>query len=223
MSQTSTPPTQPRTPVAEAVKRASEKAEMYRSIADGELATAWSLRDYFGSLNTVMRLQPKVRQKVERAAKKTPGGEQMLALFDRMRIPTGWLVVGFLLAVAVLIVRPIVLDATGSGADALIQAHGVWQAGKGKYDGRTFEITSEIIAFGTGEKNAGRSTHKIEKVRARSAVDSTLFTVTYQAEGKSSEFAFWYYGGPAPVIRFKNQHDIIWRKSGAQPTAQPNR
>jgi hypothetical protein len=223
MSQTSTPPTLPRTPVPEAVKRASEKAEMYRSIADGELATAWSLRDYFGSLNTVMRLPPKVRLKIEKAAKQTPGGEQVLALLDRVKIPTGWLVAGFLLAVGVLVVRPIVLDATGAGAATLTQVHGVWQAGKGKYNGRTFEITNEIIAFGNGEKNASYSTHKIEKVRAKSAADSTLFTVNYLAEGKTSEFAFWYYGGPAPVIRFKNQHDVIWRKTAAQPTAQLNR
>ena len=43
----------------------------YRSIADGELATPWSLGEYFGSLNTVMRLPPKLRKRVEAIEKRT--------------------------------------------------------------------------------------------------------------------------------------------------------
>lgn len=37
--------------------------ERHRSVADGELHTAWSLRDFFDSLNTVMRLPSKARRK----------------------------------------------------------------------------------------------------------------------------------------------------------------
>jgi hypothetical protein len=42
--------------------------------------------------------------------------------------------------------------------------------------------------------------------------DSTLYTVIYKEDGKSAEFAFWYYGG-GPMIRFKNQHGVVWRRA----------
>jgi hypothetical protein len=197
---------------ASAAARHSELRQDYRSIADGDLIREWSLKEYFGSLNTVMRLPPKVRQKVERAAQKTPGGVQVLAVLDRIRIPTGALVVAFLIALVVLVIRPLVLDASGASID-LAPAYGVWEAGKGKYEGRQFEIDEKTLAFRTSSKEANFTRHPIDKVRGRQVGDSTLYTVTYKEDGKSAEFAFWFYGGGSPMIRFKNQHGIVWRKA----------
>jgi hypothetical protein len=199
-------------PSNSAATRHSELHHDYRSVADGDLVRPWSLKEYFGSLNTVMRLPPKVRQRVEKAAKSTPGGVQVLALLDRVRIPTGFLVGAFLLAVAVMVIRPLVLDASGAGVDAT-PVYGNWEAGKGKYEGRMFEINAQTIAFRTSAKEANYTRHSIEKVRGRQVGDSTLYTVFYKEDGKSAEFAFWFYGGGSPMIRFKNQHGIVWRKA----------
>lgn len=208
---------------ATAPKRSAEEGQDYRSIADGELASTWSLPDYFGSLNTVMRLPPKVRQRVEKAAQSTPGGAQLLAVLDRIRIPRGLMVAAFLLAIVVLVVKPLVLDAGGGGAD-LTPAYGSWEATtKGKYAGRMFEISEQAIAFRTSSKSPDYSRHAIESVRGRRVADSTLYTVTYKEDSKTAEFVFWFYGGGSPLIRFKNQHDVVWRRATSQPTTQASR
>jgi hypothetical protein len=115
-------------------------------------------------------------------------------------------------AVCVLVIRPLVLSASGSGAQSMAQAYGLWQAGKGKYEGRTFELSEATVTFRTSAKSAEYTTHRIDHVRAKSTPDSTLFTVTYEEDGKTSDFAFWYING-AQVIRFLHQHDVVWRKA----------
>jgi len=218
MSQTATqPPTrasEEASSSAAAVARHSELRQDYRSVADGDLVRSWSLTEYFGSLNTVMRLPPKVRKRVEKAAQSTPGGVQALALLDRIRIPTGFLVASFLVAIAVLVIRPLVLNASGASVDPK-PVYGNWEAGKGKYEGRMFEINEQTIAFRTSSKEPNYTRHPVEKVRGRQMGDSTLYTVIYKEDGKTAEFAFWFYGGGSPMIRFKNQHGVVWRRAGS--------
>ncbi len=222
MSQNSSLTTARPAPAAGAPARPTDQGPEYRSIVDGELATTWSLEDYFGSLNTVMRLPPKVRRKVEKAAQNTPGGVQVLAVLDRVRIPSGLLVAAFLLGVVVLVIKPLVLGASGGGAD-LTPVYGSWEAGKGKYAGRMFEISEQSIGFKTSAESPDYTRHAIESVRGRQVADSTLYTVTYKQDNKTAEFTFWFYGGGSPLIRFKNQHEVIWRKAGAQPVTSARR
>jgi hypothetical protein len=186
-------------------------ASTYRSVADGELATPWTLPDYFASLNSVMRLPAKVRRRAEAAAMSTLGGARALATLSRIRLPKSLMTVSVLLAVAVLVVRPLMLDASGSGGK-LLEAYGVWEAGKGKYLGRTFEIGDGTIAFGTSAKAADRTVHKIENFRTKVTRDSTLFTVTYLEEGKSAECAFWLFRGDTPVIKLVHPTDVVWTR-----------
>ena len=202
-------------------QRPGSAAPIYRSVADGELRTPWTLSEYFASLNTVMRLPAKVRRKAQEVARRTPGGAEALAAFERLRIPTGWATVAAALAVAVLIGRPLLAAVVGRGAD-LTPAYGVWQAGKGRYEGRTLQIVEQHIAFGTSSKGTEYSWHQIREVEARPAADSTLFTVVYDEGGKTAEFAFWYVGGQPAAIHVVHQPEVVWTKSTRSPSTPPN-
>ena len=210
----------PAIPPEDAQRRPSP-APMYRSVADGELKSAWTLSEYFASLNTVMRLPAKARRKAEDFARRTAGGQQALAMFDRLRIPTGWVTAAAVLAAVVLIGRPLLATAVGRGAD-LTSTYGVWQAGKGRYQGRTFQILEHHIAFGTGSKGTEYSWHQIREVQAKSATDSTLFTVVYDEAGKTAQFAFWYVGGQPAAIHIVHQPEVVWTKSTRSPSTPPN-
>ena len=167
-----------------AKRPASDAAPIYRSVADGELKTAWTLNEYFASLNTVMRLPAKVRRRAEAVAKHTPGGERALAFFDGLKLPTWVIPAAVVMAVIFLVVRPLVLAASGSKVD-LSQAYGLWEAGKGKYQGRMFEINNGNIAFRTSSKTPDFSWHQIDNVTGKTAGDSTLYTVTYKEESRA--------------------------------------
>jgi hypothetical protein len=198
----------------------SSTAPIYRSVADGELATPWTLSEYFASLNTVLRLPAKVRRKAEAVAKRTPGGETALAFFDRIKLP-GWVIPATVtVAIAFLVIRPLMAAASGSSAD-LSQASGLWEAGKGKYQGRMFEIRDGNIAFRTSSKSPDFSWHQIQKVAGKTSGDSTLFTVTYKEEGKTSDFSFFYFARSPSFVRFLHQPDVIWTKSASQPMEPP--
>jgi hypothetical protein len=201
--------------------RPASTTPMYRSVADGELKTAWTLSEYFASLNTVMRLPAKVRRKAEEVAKRTPGGEAALAIVQRIRIPSGLMAAAAVAAVVILVGRPLLAAVGGSSAD-LSPAFGVWQAGKGKYQGRTFQIADQHIAFGTSSKGDEYSWYKVKDVTAKPAADSTMFTVVYEENGKTAEFTFWYLGGQPASIHVVHQPEVVWTKSTRSPTTPPN-
>ena len=211
MSSEITEKTPAATTAAGAPKRPSQAGDMYRSIADGELATPWTLPEYFASLNTVLRLPAKVRRRAVEAAQQTAGGTAVLAMLERIRIPKGLVMAGAAVAVIMLVIRPLVLSATNEGASKLPESFGVWQATTGKYKGRTFEVSEKELVFQTSAKAGSSTRHKILGVEAKTRPDSTRYTVTYESEGQKAEFAFWYVNA-GPVIRFVNQHDVSWTK-----------
>jgi hypothetical protein len=219
MSQETVTRPSPAVPSAEGQPPATP-GPIYRSVADGELKSAWTLPEYFASLNTVMRLPAKVRRKAEEVANRSAGGTAALAAFDRIRIPTGLVAAAVLVAVVMLVGRPL-LAAMGRGAD-LSAANGVWQAGKGRYEGRTFQIVDNHIAFGTSSKADEYTWHKVRDVRAKAAADSTLFTVIYDEDGKTAEFAFWYVGGQPAAVHVVHQPEVVWTKSTRSPSTPPN-
>jgi len=199
----------------------SAGAEKHRSVADGELATPWTLTEFFHSLNTVMRLPTKARrtQQAEAAAARGAGGISIPSVnpvFSR-----ALLVMGAVVVLGVVVVRPIFLWASGSGQEKLAPVVGVWEAGAGRWAGRSFEVSDSSIAFRNGEQRTDYSWHKIHEVRVRAAADSALYTVIYEESGKTAELTFWFKGGSAPAIRLKNTPAVIWSKSGRAATAQP--
>ncbi|HXW96476.1 MAG TPA: hypothetical protein VEI47_02740 [Gemmatimonadales bacterium] len=203
--------------------RPSTAGPIYRSVADGELKTPWSLAEYFASLNTVMRLPAKVRRKAEAVAKRTPGGEKALAALDMIKLPRWVVPVTVTVGLLLLVVKPLVLAASGSGGNIkdLSPAYGVWQAGKGRYSGRTFQVSETAVAFQGSSRAEDLSWYDIQGVKVKAVGDSTLYTVTYNQNGKSAELAFWYLGGNPATIRFAHQQGGSWTKTLRPLSSRP--
>ncbi len=211
--------TEPRLPAQPAKSVEGAPAPGYRSIADGELASTWTLKDYFANLNTVMRLPGKVRRKMDKVEKRI---EQKTGLkLPNIKVPPIVVAAGFLMALGVFVVRPLMLSASSSEPVGLSQAFGVWEAGTGRYAGRMFELGEHSIAFRTSSQSPDYTWHRVTDVRTREASDSTLFTVLYDEDGKEAEFAFWYVPGKKPVIRLKNTPDVNWILTPYEPIARP--
>lgn len=195
------------------------ESEKHRSVADGELATPWSLRDFFGSLNTVMRLPSKARRKSD--AKTAAGGRSVALPGIRPWMSKLVLVGGGLTAALLLVVRPLLTWATDSSHASLRPVVGVWEAGKGKYQGRRFEMTDSAVVFHNGQGATDYTWHRVQEVRIRQVADSALYTVRYEEGKKTADMTFWYYGGGAPVIRLKNQPGVVWNKTNLTPASGP--
>jgi hypothetical protein len=198
-----------------------DAAPRHRSVADGELLTHWTLKDFFSSLNTVMRLPARARRKAaEDAAARVARGLNLN--LDNIRLPKGLVAASVVMLLGVFVVKPLMLSASGSGeVRDLSQAYGVWQASAGKYAGRMFEVQQYSIAFRTSSDSPDYTWHKIDQVKISGPADSTLYTVVYEEEGKTAEFAFWFMKRDKPVIRFLHQPEIIWDKTPYEPIARP--
>lgn len=192
--------------------------ERHRSVADGELHTAWSLKDFFGSLNTVMRLPTKARR-----AEKAKEGKSEGFSIALPGIP-GWMgrfvmVGGGMVAVTVFVLLPVMRWATGAGHASLKPVVGVWEAGKGKYQGRRFEMTDSAVVFRTGKGATDYTWHRVQEVRVKQVADSTLYTVRYEEGQKTADMTFWYVG--TDKIRLKNTPNVVWNKTTLVPSAGP--
>jgi hypothetical protein len=186
--------------------------EKHRSVADGELAMPWTLKEFFYSLNTVMRLPSKARRKAEQtrtAGFSMPGVRPWMSKL---------VVVGGVMAVlGLVVVRPLIEWASRAGHASLTPVVGVWEAGKGKYAGRRFEMSDSAVAFHTGDSASTYTWHKIQEVKVKPFADSVLYTVRYLEGEKTADLSFWYRGHPAPVIRLKNQPTVVWNKTALAP------
>ena len=196
---------------------------VYRSVADGELAQAWTLSEYFQSINTVLRLPSKARRaaaKAEREKAKAAG--LALPSFSKVRIPAPLMVVAFLLVLGIFVVRPILLSAADPDIQLPADSYGVWGTDEGKYAGRMFEVSATSIAFRTSVRSPEYTWHRVDHIKAKVTPDSTLYTVQYLEEGKVADFAFWHIpGGHSPAIRFEHAPDVTWSKTPYLPIAKP--
>lgn len=206
--------TQPSAP--EAPESAQEK---HRSVADGELATPWTLKDFFGSLNSVMRLPSKARRRAEPA--RTADGVSIAIPSVSPMLSKLILVGGGLTVLVLLVIRPLVLWATRAGHESLVQVTGVWEAGKGKHEGRHFELSDSAVVFHTGDEATDYTWHRVQEVRTRESGDSTLYTVRYEEGKATAELSFWYRYRPVKSIRLKNQPAVLWTLTKLRPVPGP--
>jgi hypothetical protein len=190
---------------------APAEAGRHRSVADGDLTASWTLKDYFASLNSVMRLPGRPRRKAKDAAGEAatarPGGVARKVIMG-----------AGLAAVAVLAMR-LFPPAASSGQLELTPVVGVWEAGKGKYRGHHFEVTDSTVVFQTGERDGDVTAHPVQRVQVQQVADSTLFTIRYGEGDAAADLAFWLRG---KVIRLKNQPETEWsrRPSGVRQPLQ---
>lgn len=201
---------------------AEDSVPRHRSVADGELLSTWTLKDFFSSLNTVMRLPARARRKAAEEAASKAAKKLGLGALEDIQLPKGLVAASLVLLLGVFVVKPLVLSASGSSDKRdLTPAYGVWQAKTGKYAGRMFEVSQYSIAFRTSSDSPDYTWHKIDQVKASGPADSTLYTVVYEEEGKTAEFAFWYVTRDKPVIRFLHQPETVWDKTPYEPIARP--
>ncbi len=200
-----------------AAEPSRQRGPSYRSVADGELVRAWTLKDYFGSLNSVLRLPAKPRPKPE---EESAPGFSMPSL-PNIRLPRMVVSGSIILSLGVLVVRPLVLSASRGDTEGLAPAVGVWEAEGGRYAGRMFELGTHSIAFRTSAKSPEYTWHPVSDLTIKPAGDSTLFTLNYEQDGKQAEFAFWLLGGKDPVIRVTHQQGTTWKKTPYEPIARP--
>jgi hypothetical protein len=196
--------------------------QLYRSVADGELKTAWTLSEYFASLNTVLRLPTRARRKQEETKKQAAaaagvGAAPSAASGPRTMPLRPVLLVAAAVAVVVLVGQALRSGGGGGEVADLTPALGTWEAENGSYAGRTFELGPESIVFRTGASATDLSRHKVMAASGKTVADSTLYTVRYDEQGRESEFSFWYVGGARPVIRLKNKPSVAWHKATPKP------
>jgi len=86
---------------------------------------------------------------------------------------------------------------------------GVWKTTSPRYEDRFFEISEDLVVFGTG----GHTTeaHPIVSMSGTREDERPLYAISYEiAEGEEYEFFFYYDPAGSGVIRFKNQLDMAW-------------
>ena len=89
---------------------------------------------------------------------------------------------------------------------------GLWTTTAEDYADRAFRITKNTITFHTAADDS--TFHLITRVQSRDEGIARLFTVNYEWYEEEYEFAFFYVRIPNRVIRFRNQRNMVWRKSG---------
>ena len=87
---------------------------------------------------------------------------------------------------------------------------GVWRTGAPSYADRPFQVTDSTLVLHTGGSDS--TVNAITGVRSRRAAEGAEYTIEYQVEGEAFLFSFTLTGGADPVIRFKNQPHMEWRK-----------
>ncbi len=193
----------------------------HRSVADGELVNTWTLKDYFASLNSVLRLPQKPRPRPKPKSEGEPKAAFSLPSLSGIRLPKMVVSGAVVLSLAVLVVRPLMLSASRGGTEGLAPVVGVWEAGSGRYAGRMFELGLNSIAFRTSAKSPEYTWHPISSLVVKPDGDSTLFTLSYEQDGKQAEFGFWLIPGKDPVIRVTHQQGTTWKKTPYEPIARP--
>jgi hypothetical protein len=92
--------------------------------------------------------------------------------------------------------------------DALV---GIWITVAPKYSNRYFEISKQVVGFGTGDYEV--DVYPIAYVEATPKDKRTLYVLSLgTAEGDPYRFAFYYEPTDGGKIQLENQKRITWMK-----------
>lgn len=179
-------------------------------IADGNLATPVKLRDYLVGVGTVFRL-PKRDRKKEKAEARAEADKKA-----RFRIPIRQIVMA-LAPVAVASIGYVVWDTWLSSVPIPANIVGTWSTNDGKYAGRNFWLNQKAVAFQNGTKTDQFSIHDVKRVKARHVADTLFLDVDYAQDGGAITLSLAYLDTPRPEIKFVNQPDVRWWRTGNAP------
>jgi hypothetical protein len=85
----------------------------------------------------------------------------------------------------------------------------IWHSDAPRYQGRSFELRSDWVVYGTG--GAGSALHQLEHVASEAISDGgRLYTIRYKADdGENTVVQLRHYPGPKMRLIFAN-HDEVW-------------
>jgi hypothetical protein len=117
------------------------------------------------------------------------------------------------LAIAALLVVVLVLSWRAPNTRVPESLLGEWHTAEAQHADRYFEITPVSLSFTTGEGVV--YTGFIKDVQQIQEGSRTLYTIVYDVDGTRNELSFYFESanGSDFVIRFKNQQDMVWKKS----------
>jgi len=88
---------------------------------------------------------------------------------------------------------------------------GVWTTSAPRYADRSFEITKDLIIFGSGSIYIDSGS--ISKIEKEDQGSKRLYVIYYDTtEGGEQQFSFYYEPIGGGAIRLKNQEKIVWNK-----------
>jgi len=87
---------------------------------------------------------------------------------------------------------------------------GVWRTTAPSHADRPFQITDSTLILHRGGTDS--TVNPVTSVRTRRQAESAQYTIEYLSEGEAYLFSFTLTPGPEPVIRFRNQPGMEWRK-----------
>lgn len=89
---------------------------------------------------------------------------------------------------------------------------GVWATQAESHADRVFTITDSTLVFQTGETDS--VIFPIVEVIRNDTDSGAEYVIKHDVDGSVADFAFYYMETPEPVIQFKNQRNMDWRKAG---------
>lgn len=90
---------------------------------------------------------------------------------------------------------------------------GTWKTSNISYSGTFFELKKDVIVFGS--KDGDVNTYRILEVKKQKMENNEWdsYIIFYQDNDfHRVEFSFFYRSTGTPVIRFKNQPVLVWKK-----------
>jgi len=96
----------------------------------------------------------------------------------------------------------------------------VWVTTAPTYEDCFFEIKTDEVIFGSGEKKF--DTYPITKIKIEKDLkeQKTLYIICYKnITGQEYKFSLYYDPANQGTIRFKNQKEMVWAKKTLSPAS----
>lgn len=171
----------------------------HRSLASGDLDSAWELDEFFQALGPVMGLPPKEKEPrpTQKRAKAATGVRRPRALIATA--VTLLMVAAFHAPLIRLLMR------NGPVPGEFL---GVWRTTSPRYAERGFTITSDSLLLYLGPR--GLASYPITGVRTKRTADSLLYTVHYLDGTSTLELGLRM--DTDSTVRVANLPAVLWRK-----------